>query len=184
MREHYSFITCNEEVDLLNSVLGCSISMLSANSLEIKNNIISSHYFAFQINSECWLNVSSDWGDTPKTYLDFWFFEIVIADHPTGLMKKSQNGKNIASKYCSNIFLNNPIDEVIKISIYSYGDRNSDESVYCDRAIGFLGKNGESFILTTPDGIIGWMQLITEQSAQEKILSTFQLRKELFHHEP
>jgi hypothetical protein len=183
MREHYSFITSDEQVGLLNAALGCKISTLSTDSLEVRDDVISSHYFAFEISPGCWVNLSSDWGDTPKTYLDFWCFEILIADHPTRLIKKSRNSKNVMGRSFSLIHLKNPIDELVEIFVHSYADRNNDESVHCDRSITFVGRNGNSFSLSTPKTIIGWMDLITDRNTQEKVLSQFQLRKEMHVHQ-
>lgn len=178
MSDHYSLVIDDSILDQLGKIIDRPISLLITDNLTIEGGRIFSGYFAFGISGDEWVNISSDWGDTPKTYLDYWCFDIDITCNPDRLVKISTNNKPLAKKV-ANIYLSNPIDRVTEIIIHAYGDRNVTESVHCDRSITFVGANGAFFTLVTPPTIAGWMELVTEKASQAELLKTFHERKRI-----
>ena len=93
MKDHYSLVIGDNALAMLRQVIGKKISRIVASAVTIEDDQIFSHHFALQISESEWLNVSSDWGDTPKTYLDYWYFDISISTLPIHMAKQTNNNK-------------------------------------------------------------------------------------------
>lgn len=178
MRDHFPLVLDDNALSILNEILGNSIAQISTDGASIENNSIFSDYFAFPLDDDRWVNISSDWGDTPKSYLDYWCFDISISKYPKRLARLANNDK-VLWRPTTHISLNQRIDKVTEILVHSYGDSNKVESVHCDRALTFVGHNGNTFSLITPLTIMGWMELVTEKTLQSNLLSLFQMRRKI-----
>lgn len=110
-------------------------------------------------NSYDKVSIVNYWGDTPKTYIDFWDFECLLNDE--NFSRDDLFKSVLVSQEYS---LNN----ISKIEIYSYIESFYDDIEKCisDRAIRFISENGNSFILGANDGISGTANIWVTQEAQ------------------
>lgn len=180
----YTHLIPDSEVEIMRSILGRSVLFLHTRgpekgSADGYGPYVVAPSFALVFSDGSYCRIESDWGDTPRQYINYHDIHVSSWDWP------NRNDGNATVAFLGILGsawtgpLRLPIAPIARIEVLEDRWSLGDESVRDDHAVVFTRRDGYRFSLSAQESIAGGLEFADQEAHIEYLLEKYPQRLSL-----